>query len=104
MTPDKTADAHRARKGEDYLFPPIEAHAEGRLKVSDLHELFWEEAGNPDGVPVAFLHGGPGAGCSDKHRRFFDPKHWRIVLHDQRGAGRSTPYAEMRDNSTQALV
>lgn len=104
MTPDKIADAHRDRSVEDYLFPPIEAYAEGRLKVSDLHELFWEEAGNPDGVPIAFLHGGPGAGCSDKHRRFFDPKAWRVVLHDQRGAGRSTPYAEMRDNSTQALV
>ena len=104
MTPDKTAEAHRARKAEDYLFPPIEAHAQGRLKVSDLHDLYWEEAGNPEGLPVAFLHGGPGAGCSEKHRRFFDPKTWRVVLHDQRGAGRSTPFAEMRDNSTQALV
>lgn len=104
MTPDPAADAHRARKAEDWLFPPIEAYAEGRLKVSDLHELHWEEAGNPRGLPVAFLHGGPGAGCSDKHRRFFDPRAWRVVLHDQRGAGRSTPYAEMRDNSTQALV
>lgn len=104
MTPDPAADAHRARKPDPWLFPPIEACAEGRLKVSDLHELHWEEAGNPEGLPVAFLHGGPGAGCSDKHRRFFDPKAWRVILHDQRGAGRSTPYAEMRDNSTQALV
>ncbi len=104
MTSDPIAAAHRARKAEDFLFPEIEAHASGRLKVDAVHGLYWEEAGNPDGVPVVFLHGGPGSGCSPKHRRFFDPAAWRVVIHDQRGAGRSTPFAELRDNTTQALV
>jgi proline iminopeptidase len=103
-SPDPIADAHRARKAEDFLFPPVEAYAEGRLAVDPPHDLYWEESGNPDGVPVVFLHGGPGAGCSPKHRRFFDPAAWRVVIHDQRGAGRSTPFGEVRDNSTQALI
>jgi proline iminopeptidase len=89
---------------EDHLFPPIEAHAHGRLKVSPVHEIYWEEAGNPDGAPAIFLHGGPGAGASPKHRRFFDPAFWRAVLFDQRGAGRSTPFGEIADNTTQALI
>ena len=102
--PDPAAIAHRARKADDFLFPPIEAYADGRLKVDAVHDLYWEESGDPDGVPVVFLHGGPGAGCSPKHRRFFDPSAWRVVIHDQRGAGRSTPFGDLRDNSTQALI
>jgi proline iminopeptidase len=72
--------------------------------VGDLHTLYWEECGNPEGTPVLFLHGGPGAGCSPEHRRFFDPQYYRIVLFDQRGAGRSTPYGETTDNTTAHLV
>ncbi len=101
---DDIAAAHRARNADDFLFPPIEARAEGRLKVDGLHELYWEESGAADGLPVVFLHGGPGGGTTPRHRRFFDPQRYRIVLHDQRGAGRSTPYAEVRDNNTPALV
>lgn len=74
------------------------------LAVDDIHTLYWEECGNPQGEPVLFLHGGPGAGLSPKHRRFFDPAHYRIVLFDQRGAGRSTPLGEIRNNTTSLLV
>jgi proline iminopeptidase len=90
------------RNGE--LYPPIEPYRSGRLAVDDLHTLYWEECGNPDGVPVLFLHGGPGAGCSPEHRRFFDPQYYRIVLFDQRGAGRSTPHGEVTNNTTAHLV
>ena len=74
------------------------------LEVDELHTIYWEEVGNPDGVPVVFLHGGPGAGLSPQHRRFFDPQHYRIILFDQRGAGKSTPLGEWRNNTTQLLV
>lgn len=86
------------------LYPEIEPHNSGMLKVSDLHTLYYEECGNPDGKPVVFLHGGPGAGCNAKARRFFDPDRYRIILFDQRGCGRSTPHAELRDNTTWHLV
>jgi proline iminopeptidase len=86
------------------LFPPLEPYATGRLAVDGRHVLFWESCGNPRGVPVVFLHGGPGGGCMPHHRRFFDPRYWRIVLFDQRGAGRSTPVANTTDNTTQHLV
>jgi proline iminopeptidase len=86
------------------LFPTIEPYRHGMLAVDGLHTLYWEECGNPDGEPVLFLHGGPGAGLSPRHRRFFDPAHYRIVLFDQRGAGKSTPLGEFRDNTTQLLV
>jgi proline iminopeptidase len=86
------------------VFPELEPYANGWLAVDGLHELYWEACGNPRGVPVVFLHGGPGGGCLPHHRRFFDPAHWRIVLFDQRGAGRSTPAAELRDNTTPHLV
>ncbi|WP_114392296.1 prolyl aminopeptidase [Oleisolibacter albus] len=86
------------------LFPPLDPYQTGRLKVSDLHTLYWEQCGNPDGVPVVFLHGGPGAGASPTHRRFFDPRFYRIVILDQRGAGRSTPLGELRENTTETLV
>src|SRR6476646_6602852 len=66
--------------------------------------MYWEQSGNPEGAPVLFLHGGPGAGASPAHRRFFDPAHYRIVIFDQRGAGRSTPLGEVRDNTTPLLV
>lgn len=86
------------------LFPPIEPYTSYRLKVSDIHDLYVEEVGNPKGQPVVFLHGGPGAGLSKTHRRFFDPAHFRVVLFDQRGAGKSTPHAELRENTTWDLV
>jgi len=86
------------------LFPEREPYRTFRLPVSDLHELHVEEAGTPDGVPVIFFHGGPGAGISPIHRRFFDPSYWRIVLFDQRGSGKSTPLGELRDNTTWDLV
>jgi proline iminopeptidase len=102
--PDPVADAHRARNADDFLYPPIEARESGFLAVDPPHQIYWDESGAPDGVPVVFLHGGPGSGTSPRHRRFFDPARWRIVLHDQRGAGRSTPFAELGGNTTQALV
>ena len=86
------------------LYPPINPNRHGWLDVGGGHRLYWEESGNPKGVPVIFLHGGPGAGCSPLHRRFFDPEHYRIILFDQRGAGRSSPHAEVSDNTTDLLV
>jgi proline iminopeptidase len=86
------------------LYPPIEPYDSDRLAVSDLHTLYYEQCGNPAGKPVVFLHGGPGAGCGPDHRRYFDPARYRIVLFDQRGAGRSTPFAELRQNTTWDLV
>ena len=74
------------------------------LRVDDIHTLYWEECGNPQGVPVVFLHGGPGAGATPTHRRFFDPAEWRIVIFDQRGAGRSQPLGETRNNTTELLI
>ncbi len=86
------------------LFPPIEPFDSFRLRVSGLHELHVEQCGNPDGLPVIFFHGGPGAGLSPLHRRFFDPAAYRVVLFDQRGSGRSTPLGELRENTTWDLV
>ncbi|WP_440223402.1 prolyl aminopeptidase [Dokdonella sp. MW10] len=86
------------------LYPDIEPFDSGFLQVSPLHHVYYEQCGNPRGKPVVFLHGGPGAGCSPKSRRFFDPAHYRIVLFDQRGCGRSTPHAELTDNTTWHLV
>ncbi len=88
----------------DPLYPPLEPYTTGRLAADALHSLYWEACGNPAGVPVLFLHGGPGGGCLPHHRRFFDPGFWNIVLVDQRGAGRSTPAAEITDNTTAHLV
>ncbi|MEB0137265.1 prolyl aminopeptidase [Actimicrobium sp. CCC2.4] len=86
------------------LFPPLVPFRSGRLVVDARHTLYWEECGNPAGMPVLFLHGGPGGGISPQHRRFFDPAFYRIVLFDQRGAGQSTPLGEYRDNTTALLV
>ncbi|MEA3275441.1 MAG: prolyl aminopeptidase [Pseudomonadota bacterium] len=86
------------------LYPRLEPYATHRMAVDGIHSLHVEESGNPDGIPAVFLHGGPGAGCEPTHRRFFDPALYRIVLFDQRGCGRSTPHAELRDNSTWHLV
>lgn len=86
------------------LFPPIQPIRHGMLAVDELHTIYWEEVGNPDGIPVLFLHGGPGAGLSPQHRRFFDPSAYRVILFDQRGAGKSTPLGEWRNNTTQLLI
>jgi proline iminopeptidase len=86
------------------LYPHLEPYRQGRLRVSGGHELYFEESGNPEGKPVVFLHGGPGGGTEPKHRRFFDPARYRIVLLDQRGCGRSTPFASLEENTTWHLV
>ncbi len=88
----------------DALFPPVEPYASGRLAVGDGHEIHFEEVGRADGIPVVFLHGGPGSASSAEHRRFFDPARFRAVLFDQRGAGRSTPAASIAANTTADLV
>lgn len=85
------------------LYPPIEPYATHRLSVEG-HELYLEECGNPTGIPAVILHGGPGAGCDPLHRRFFDPARYRLILFDQRGAGRSRPHADLRLNTTWHLV
>lgn len=86
------------------FFPEIEPYQLGTLKVSSLHEIYYEQVGNPEGQPVVFLHGGPGGGISPDHRRFFDPQFYRIILFDQRGSGKSKPLAELRENTTWDLV
>ncbi len=86
------------------LYPPLEPHASGTMAVDARHRIYWEESGNPEGIPVVFLHGGPGAGATPAHRRFFDPIAYRIVIFDQRGSGRSTPHGDLTDNTTGHLV
>jgi proline iminopeptidase len=86
------------------LYPAIEPYASGQLNVDDIHSVYWEECGNPAGIPVLFLHGGPGGGCSATSRRYFDPARFRVILFDQRGAGRSTPNGELRNNTTAHLI
>jgi proline iminopeptidase len=86
------------------LYPASEPYSTGMLELGGVHRMYWEQAGNPGGAPVLFLHGGPGAGAAPAHRRFFDPAHYRIVIFDQRGAGRSTPLGELADNTTPHLV
>ena len=98
---DKAAGKNRA--GE-ILYPRTEPYARQMLDVGDGHIVYVEQCGNPDGIPVVVLHGGPGGGCSPAMRRFFDPEAWRIVLFDQRGCGRSRPHAVVRDNTTWHLV
>ena len=86
------------------LYPPIEPYTQRTLSVSPIHTIYYEEAGNPDGKPVVFLHGGPGGGIVPAYRQFFDPERWRIILFDQRGCGKSTPHAELTENTTWDLV
>ena len=86
------------------LYPEIEPYDSGHIRVSDVHQLYYEQCGNPNGKPVVFLHGGPGAGLDPDYRRFFDPEAYRIILFDQRGAGRSIPHASLDDNTTWHLV
>ena len=86
------------------LYPEIDEYDSGFLAVDSRHQLYFEQCGNPQGKPVVMLHGGPGAGCSAKMRRFHDPAHYRIILFDQRGSGRSTPHADLVDNTTWDLV
>jgi len=86
------------------LYPEIEAFRTGRLQVSPLHEIYFEESGNPNGKPALFVHGGPGGGTEPKQRRYFDPEAYRIILFDQRGCGKSTPYACLEENTTWDLV
>ncbi|ETA52957.1 prolyl aminopeptidase [Ponticoccus alexandrii] len=92
------------KRAVQYLYPPIDPFAQHTLEVSGGHSLYVEECGNPDGVPVIVLHGGPGGGCSPAMRRYFDPEVYRVVLFDQRGCGRSRPFASVRDNTTWDLV
>jgi proline iminopeptidase len=89
---------------ENTFFPVIEPHESGMLRLDARHTLYWEVSGNPRGVPVVFLHGGPGAGAGPNHRQFFDPAFYRIIIFDQRGAGRSTPLGELTDNTTPHLI
>jgi len=86
------------------FYPPIEPYAVGALETGDGHSLYWETCGDPNGKPALFLHGGPGGGCSTDNRRLFDPDRYRIVLFDQRGAGRSRPLASLDNNTTPHLV
>jgi proline iminopeptidase len=86
------------------IYPAIEPYRSGWLRVSPVHEIYWEESGNPRGKPAVFVHGGPGAGAGANSRRFFDPRKYRIVIFDQRGCGRSRPYASITDNTTWHLV
>lgn len=86
------------------LYPPIAPFASGMLGVDGGHRIYWEECGSPGGIPVVYLHGGPGSGCLPAHRRFYDPDRYRIVLFDQRGCGRSTPTGEIHANTTWDLI
>ncbi len=86
------------------LYPPVSPYASGMLETDGPHRLYWETSGNPDGIPVLFVHGGPGSGTSPSQRQFFDPERYQIVLFDQRGSGRSTPHGELTDNTTSHLI
>ena len=86
------------------LYPEIEPFDSGMLKVSDIHEIYWERVGNPEGIPVVFLHGGPGGGLIPMYRQFFDPAAYHVILFDQRGSGKSTPHAELDQNTTWDLI
>lgn len=94
-------DRNRTRRT---LYPPVEPYAHGMLDAGDGHSVYWELCGNPDGIPVVFLHGGPGGGCTPTQRRLFDPARYRVLLFDQRGCGRSRPHASLDANTTWHLV
>ena len=95
---------HPVKDPVSWLYPPIEPYRADRLRVSDVHELYFEESGSRSGKPVVFLHGGPGGGSDPKVRRFFHPEKYRVVMFDQRGCGKSTPYASLEANTTWDLV
>ncbi len=86
------------------LFPPVTPYSQGFLSVDETHTLYWEQSGNPDGIPILVLHGGPGAGATATHRRFFDPEFYRIIIFDQRGAGRSHPLGSLKNNTMEDLI
>jgi proline iminopeptidase len=86
------------------LYPEIDPRVSGWMTRPDGHEIYWEEVGNPDGIAVIFLHGGPGAGISANHRRYFDPEKYRVILFDQRGAGKSRPFGSLENNTTDDLI
>ena len=86
------------------LYPEIEAFASDSIETDSGHSVYYEQAGNPDGIPVVFLHGGPGSGCNENHRRYFDPAKYRVILLDQRGCNRSTPNGHVEENTTQHLL
>ena len=92
------------KRAVDYLYPPIEPFDQRNMDVGDGHTIYVEQCGNPQGAPVIVLHGGPGGGCSPAMRRYFDPAHYRIILFDQRGCGRSRPHANVQANTTWDLV
>jgi proline iminopeptidase len=100
-TPSRLSRRNAARRE---LYPALEPFRHGHLRVSDVHEIYYEECGNPAGKPAVFLHGGPGAGSDKRARQFFDPRHYRIVVFDQRGCGRSRPSASLVENTTWHLV
>ena len=101
--PDQRAGTRLASR-DDYLYPALSTFRSGRLALDARHTMYWEECGNPRGVPLVFLHGGPGGGIAPDHRRYYDPAFYRIVLYDQRGAGQSMPLGELTDNTTEHLV
>ncbi len=86
------------------LYPELKPYNRHQLRVSEIHELYLDEAGNPEGIPILFVHGGPGSACNFASRRYYDPEVYRIITYDQRGCGRSTPHAELRENDTQNLI
>ena len=97
-------DTRRTMPDDPYKYPPIEPYESGLLSVGGLHRIYYELSGNPDGIPVVDVHGGPGAGSVSDYRRLFDPNRYHICLYDQRGCGRSEPLAEVRENTTQDLL
>jgi proline iminopeptidase len=99
-----TTDAARRGASDTALYPELDPYTSGRLPLDAVHTMHWEMCGNAAGVPLVFLHGGPGGACLPHHRRYYDPTFWNIVLYDQRGAGRSTPIASLIDNTTQHLI
>ena len=100
----ESVQRNEGRMARREFYPDIEPFATGYLPVGGPHQIYYEQCGNPKGAPVVFLHGGPGAGASPVHRRFFDPKHYHIIVFDQRGAGRSKPLGEITDNTTLHLI
>lgn len=86
------------------LYPEIEPFNQEFLKVSDIHTIYFEECGNPNGKPAVFIHGGPGGGIQPSYRQYFNPDKYRVILVDQRGCGKSTPFAELKENTTQDLI